>query len=151
MLFFPLQLLYYITLLFNIILLTHKITHIYYLFYIYRGQDITNYTMHFDSFLKLVNAFSYRSDTNAKIHLAFLLYDFNEDSFISNVDIECMLHVALGEAALHPQQYQQISSEVMEEVDLDGNRTLNEIEFSRILGRIPDMAERLTVDIDGIK
>lgn len=117
---------------------------------IFRAQNIHNYTIHFDSFLKLINAFSYRSDNATKIHLAFLLYDFDEDSSISAIDIECMLHVALGDAGLHPQQYQQIASEVMDEVDIDGNRCLNEIEFSRVLARIPDISTRLTVEISGI-
>lgn len=111
------------------------------------SQDLAGMVMTFDGFLKFLSAVSYRSDLTTKTRLAFSLYDFDQDGNISTLDIECMLVLALGESQLHDAQYKQIAQEVMSEVDIDGNGTLTELEFSRVLSRLQDFEARMTLDI----
>lgn len=112
------------------------------------SQDITNIVVTFDSFLKFLSSCSYRSDLTTKTRLAFSLYDFDQDGNISVLDIECLLVLALGQTQLHTAQYKQIAHEVMSEVDIDGNGSLTELEFSRVLSRLHDFESRLTLDVE---
>lgn len=112
------------------------------------SQDLEGMVMTFDGFLKMLSTCSYRSDLNSKSRLAFSLYDFDQDGDISTLDIECMLTIAMGESQLHPAQYSQIAQEVMSEVDIDGNGTLTELEFGRVLVRLQDFESRMTLEVE---
>jgi len=112
------------------------------------AQDVVDVVVPFDAFLKFLSACSYRSDLSTKTRLAFSLYDFDQDGSISTLDIECMLVLALGNTQLHTAQYKQIAHEVMSEVDIDGNGTLTELEFSGVLSRLHDFESRMTLDIE---
>ena len=111
------------------------------------ARDVSPYVCSFINFLRMMYVFSSRATFLDKSQVAFKVYDYTGDDVIDTTDIQCIIIAAMGATALSVKDLQRIANEIMNEADLDGNKKLEEIEFSKIVRRIPEFMLRFNFQV----
>lgn len=65
---------------------------------------------------------------------------------IDVTDIQCVIRTALGDSFSESDTF-NIAREIMQEIDTDGNRQIDVLEFARILKRIPEFMTNFQIDL----
>jgi len=101
----------------------------------------TIYTRTYDflDFLRLLFVFHHQTPTAFKAWAAFRVYDFNENNEVDITDVQAMLLFIMGKRALSDKLV-VLASKTMDEIDVDGNKTISVFEFEQFLKRVPEFS-----------
>jgi Ca2+-binding EF-hand superfamily protein len=116
------------------------------------ANEIQGLRCSFESFVEIMATFSIRAPVQLKAKVAFSIYDFDGDDFIGCLDVDCALAV-IGEGqenALSDADIATVSDQIVKQMDLDDNGMLSDLQFSRLLKKTPNFAEKFSFDVVGI-
>ncbi|XP_067846629.1 calcium and integrin-binding family member 3-like [Heptranchias perlo] len=102
--------------------------------------------MTFNDFLNMFSVLSDLAPNHLKAYYAFKIYDFNNDNFICQSDLEVMLGKLTGEE-LSDEELQLVCNKIMEEGDLDGDGKLSLADFEYMITRAPDFISTFHIRI----
>ncbi|RUS69442.1 hypothetical protein EGW08_022794 [Elysia chlorotica] len=94
--------------------------------------------MTFEDFLDMMSVFSDGAPKNVKVEYAFRVYDFDGDDLISDTDLQNVIEKLTGANQLSEADMQQLIENIMEEADLDDDKTLSFAEFEHVISKAPD-------------
>ena len=112
----------------------------------------------FDEYVDMYNCLSPRASKEVKMQTAFRMYDFDDNGYLTNEDLEWLVRTLAtppprksGEerpCLFAQDEMNDIVERVMRDCDVDGNHRLSYAEFSKVLGRIPDFPQKFTIAIN---
>eukprot|EP00095_Tigriopus_kingsejongensis_P003779 maker-scaffold155_size301336-snap-gene-0.12 protein:Tk03779 transcript:maker-scaffold155_size301336-snap-gene-0.12-mRNA-1 annotation:"predicted protein" len=91
----------------------------------------------FDEFLNMYSVFSEKTPREMKVHYAFLIYDFDGDTFVGPSDIEHAVKL-LTQNELGTEEIESIWEKVLYEADIDDDKKLSSSEFEHVITKSPD-------------
>ena len=97
-----------------------------------RDPSLGMQSLNFDDFLKLCNAFHFRTPVEIKQYWAFNLYDFDNDGLIGLVDCHHCVRYIVG-LTMSDHEIKNIVKRVFDETDLDGDNTLSVGESAAVM------------------
>lgn len=97
-------------------------------------------------FLLLFSSLSERAPRETKLHYAFRIYDFDQDSFIGEGDIEQAVRL-LTQGQLAAEEVVKVGRKVLEEGDIDDDKKLSCSEFSHVINKAPDFLTTFNIRI----
>jgi calcium and integrin-binding protein 1 len=106
--------------------------------------------MTFEDFLDMMSVFSESAPDNVKVEYAFRIYDFDGDDLISDSDLKRVVESLVGqekENKLSDDEMQQLIDNIMEEADLDDDKTLSFAEFEHVMSKAPDFVNSFRIRI----
>ncbi|CAG5128705.1 unnamed protein product [Candidula unifasciata] len=103
--------------------------------------------MTFEDFLDMMSVFSDGAPKNVKVEYAFRIYDFDGDDLISDSDLKMVIERLVGENPLTNDELQQLIDNIMEEADLDDDKTLSFAEFEHVISKAPDFVNSFRIRI----
>ncbi|XP_029452104.1 calcium and integrin-binding family member 4 [Rhinatrema bivittatum] len=92
----------------------------------------------FEHFLEMASVLSDHASFNVKIKYAFRVYDFNENDYIDEDDLEAIIHRLTNKSDLEDDDIIQLIDHVLDEADLDNDNMLNFSDFENAMSRTPD-------------
>jgi len=101
----------------------------------------------FEDFLDMMSVFSDAAPKNVKVEYAFRVYDFDGDDLISDEDLKNTIECLTGANKLSEEQLQQLIDNIMEEADLDDDKTLSFAEFEHVISKAPDFVNSFRIRI----
>ncbi|XP_066922517.1 calcium and integrin-binding family member 2-like [Clytia hemisphaerica] len=104
--------------------------------------------MTFEDFLDMMSVLSPNAPKSVKVEYAFRVYDFNEDDYICQSDLERVIQRLCGyEDRLSNEDTNLIISNVFKEADLDGDDKLSFGEFEHVIAKSPDFLNSFRVRV----
>ncbi|XP_005101818.1 calcium and integrin-binding protein 1 [Aplysia californica] len=101
--------------------------------------------MTFEDFLDMMSVFSDGAPKNVKVEYAFRVYDFDGDDLISDEDLKNVIECLTGANKLTEDEMQQLIDNIMEEADLDDDKTLSFAEFEHVISKAPDFVNSFRI------
>ncbi|XP_039201938.1 calcium and integrin-binding family member 4 isoform X2 [Crotalus tigris] len=92
----------------------------------------------FEDILGMASVFSYLACPTLKIEYAFRIYDFNNDGFIDEEDLQNVIRRLINKNNLSEEEIVSLANHILEEADLDNDRMLSLAEFERAMIKSPD-------------
>ncbi|KAJ7374234.1 Calcineurin subunit B type 1 [Desmophyllum pertusum] len=99
----------------------------------------------FKEFIEGVSQFSVKGDKESKLKFAFMIYDMDNDGFISNGELFQVLKMMVGNN-LKETQLQQIVDKTVINADKDGDGKISFSEFCAVVGNM-DVHKKMVVDV----
>ncbi|CAM2112469.1 unnamed protein product [Caretta caretta] len=98
-------------------------------------------TFTFGDVLGMASVFSDKASPRLKIEYAFCIYDFNENGFINEEDLQSIIQRLLNSDGLTEEELITLTNHVLEEADLDNNNMLSFVEFEHAMSKLPDFLQ----------
>ncbi|XP_054828721.1 calcium and integrin-binding family member 4 [Eublepharis macularius] len=95
----------------------------------------------FEDILGMASVFSDLACPIIKIEYAFHLYDFNEDGFIDEEDLQNFFRRLLNGKNLSEEEIVSLAHSVLEEADTDKDKMLSLLEFEYAITKSPDFLQ----------
>ncbi|XP_061482127.1 calcium and integrin-binding family member 4 [Rhineura floridana] len=92
----------------------------------------------FEDILGLASVFSNSACPSLKIEYAFRIYDFNDDGFIDEEDLQNVIRRLVDRNNLSEEEIGALANHVLDEADLDKDRMLSLAEFEHAMTKSPD-------------
>ncbi|XP_053106010.1 calcium and integrin-binding family member 4 [Hemicordylus capensis] len=92
----------------------------------------------FEDILGMASVFSDLACPSLKIEYAFRIYDFNDDGFIDEDDLQSVIRRMLNGKSLSEEETVSLASHILEEADLDNDGMLSLAEFEHAMAKSPD-------------
>jgi len=99
----------------------------------------------FEDFLDMMSVFSDAAPKNVKVEYAFRVYDFDGDDLISDEDLKNVIECLTGANKLTDDEMKQLIDNIMEEADLDDDKTLSFAEFEHVISKAPDFVNSFRI------
>ena len=104
--------------------------------------------MTFEDFLDMMSVFSENAPKTVKVEYAFRIYDFNEDDYICESDLERVIQRLCGpEDRLSTEDTKSIIKKIMMEADLDDDNQLSFAEFEHVISKAPDFLNSFRIRV----
>lgn len=104
--------------------------------------------MTFEDFLDMMSVFSENAPKTVKVEYAFRIYDFNEDDYICESDLERVIQRLCGtEDRLSSEDTKSIIKKIMLEADLDDDNKLSFAEFEHVISKAPDFLNSFRIRV----
>ena len=101
--------------------------------------------MTFEDFLDMMSVFSENAPKAVKVEYAFRIYDFNEDDYICEKDLEKVIIRLCGEERLSSEDTKAIIKKILQEADLDDDNQLSFAEFEHVISKAPDFVNSFRI------
>ncbi|XP_077667574.1 calcium and integrin-binding family member 4 [Eretmochelys imbricata] len=98
-------------------------------------------TFTFEDVLGMASVFSDKASPRLKIEYAFCIYDFNENGFIKEEDLQSIIQRLLNSDGLTEEELITLTNHVLEEADLDNDNMLSFAEFEHAMSKSPDFLQ----------
>ncbi|XP_026527236.1 calcium and integrin-binding family member 4 [Notechis scutatus] len=95
----------------------------------------------FEDILGMASVFSYLACPTLKIEYAFRIYDFNNDGFIDEEDLQNVIRRLINKNNLSEEEIVSLANHILEEADLDNDRMLSLAEFEHAMIKSPDFLQ----------
>ncbi|XP_032071984.1 calcium and integrin-binding family member 4 [Thamnophis elegans] len=95
----------------------------------------------FEDILGMASVFSYLACPTLKIEYAFRIYDFNNDGFIDEEDLQNVIRRLINKNNLSEEEIVSLANHILEEADLDNDRMLSQAEFEHAMIKSPDFLQ----------
>ncbi|XP_028352967.1 calcium and integrin-binding family member 4 isoform X1 [Physeter macrocephalus] len=92
----------------------------------------------FEDVLGMASVFSEQACPSLKIEYAFRIYDFNENGFIDEEDLQRIILRLLNSDDVSEDLLTDLTSHVLNESDLDNDNMLSFSEFEHAMAKSPD-------------
>nr|XP_028577612.1 calcium and integrin-binding family member 4 [Podarcis muralis] len=92
----------------------------------------------FEDILGMASVFSDRACQSIKMEYAFLIYDFNDDGFVDEEDLQNVIRRSINRNNLSEEEIASLANHVLEEADLDNDKMLSLVEFEHAMTKSPD-------------
>ncbi|XP_066468223.1 calcium and integrin-binding family member 4 [Tiliqua scincoides] len=92
----------------------------------------------FEDVLGMASVFSDLACPDLKIEYVFRIYDFNEDGFIDEEDLQNVIRRLLNRNTLTEDEVVSLANHILEEADSDNDRLLSLTEFEYAMTKSPD-------------
>ncbi|XP_039201940.1 calcium and integrin-binding family member 4 isoform X3 [Crotalus tigris] len=99
----------------------------------------------FEDILGMASVFSYLACPTLKIEYAFRIYDFNNDGFIDEEDLQNVIRRLINKNNLSEEEIVSLANHILEEADLDNDRMLSLAEFERAMIKSPDFLKSFKI------
>jgi len=93
----------------------------------------------------MMSVFSDGAPKNVKVEYAFRVYDFDGDDLISDEDLKTVIECLTGVNKLKEEEMTQLVDNIMEEADLDDDKTLSFAEFEHVISKAPDFVNSFRI------
>uniref|UniRef100_A0A674JBG9 Calcium and integrin binding family member 4 n=1 Tax=Terrapene triunguis TaxID=2587831 RepID=A0A674JBG9_9SAUR len=97
-------------------------------------------TFTFEDVLGMASVFSDKASPRLKIEYAFYIYDFNENGFIDEEDLQSIIQRLLNSDDLLEEELVTLTNHVRE-ADLDNDNMLSFAEFEHAMSKSPDFLQ----------
>ncbi|XP_015285276.1 PREDICTED: calcium and integrin-binding family member 4 [Gekko japonicus] len=95
----------------------------------------------FEDILGMASVFSDLACPILKIEYAFRIYDFNEDGFIDEEDLQNVIRRLLNSENIREEVIVSMANRVLKDADLDNDKMLSATEFEHAMNLCPDFLE----------
>ncbi|KAL8184967.1 UNVERIFIED_CONTAM: Calcium and integrin-binding member 4 [Gekko kuhli] len=95
----------------------------------------------FEDILGMASVFSDLACPILKIEYAFRIYDFNEDGFIDEEDLQNVIRRLLNSENIREEVIVSMANRVLKDADLDNDKMLSVTEFEHAMDLCPDFLE----------
>ncbi|XP_026571746.1 calcium and integrin-binding family member 4 [Pseudonaja textilis] len=95
----------------------------------------------FEDILGMASVFSYLACPTLKIEYAFRIYDFNNDGFVDEEDLQNVIRRLIHKNNLSEEEIVSLANHILEEADLDNDRMLSLAEFEHAMIKSPDFLQ----------
>uniref|UniRef100_A0A8D2IZH3 Calcium and integrin binding family member 4 n=1 Tax=Varanus komodoensis TaxID=61221 RepID=A0A8D2IZH3_VARKO len=95
----------------------------------------------FEDVLGMASVFSDLACFSLKIEYAFRIYDFNNDGFIDEEDLQNVIRRLAHRSPLSEDAIVSLASHILEEADLDNDKMLSLAEFEDAMTKSPDFLQ----------
>ncbi|XP_077781442.1 calcium and integrin-binding family member 4 [Podarcis muralis] len=95
----------------------------------------------FEDILGMASVFSDRACQSIKMEYAFLIYDFNDDGFVDEEDLQNVIRRSINRNNLSEEEIASLANHVLEEADLDNDKMLSLVEFEHAMTKSPDFLQ----------
>ncbi|XP_042302653.1 calcium and integrin-binding family member 4 [Sceloporus undulatus] len=92
----------------------------------------------FEDVLGMASIFSQMAHPSLKIEYAFRIYDFNNDGFIDEEDLQNVIRRLVNGNKLSEEEIASLANHILEEADLDNDGMLSLAEFEHAMTKSPD-------------
>ncbi|XP_020668407.3 calcium and integrin-binding family member 4 [Pogona vitticeps] len=92
----------------------------------------------FEDVLGMASVFSDLACPSLKIEYAFRIYDFDEDGFIDQEDLQKVIRRLVDKKRLSEEEISSLAHHILEEADLDKDKMLSLAEFEHAMTKSPD-------------
>uniref|UniRef100_A0A8D0GE59 Calcium and integrin binding family member 4 n=1 Tax=Sphenodon punctatus TaxID=8508 RepID=A0A8D0GE59_SPHPU len=92
----------------------------------------------FEDILGMASVFSEKACPWLKIEYAFFIYDFNENGFIDEEDLQIIIRRLLNSDDIKEEELISLMNHVLDEADLDNDGMLSLAEFEHVMTKSPD-------------
>lgn len=99
----------------------------------------------FQEFISGVSQFSVKGEKEKKLRFAFMIYDIDQDGFISNGELFQVLKTMVGNN-LTDKQLQEIVDKTILYADKDGDGKISFDEFCEVVGNM-DVPSKMVIDL----
>ncbi|XP_020943387.1 calcium and integrin-binding family member 4 isoform X2 [Sus scrofa] len=103
----------------------------------------------FEDVLGMASVFSEQACPSLKIEYAFRIYDFNENGFIDEEDLQRIILRLLNSNDMSEDLLTDLTSRVLDESDLDNDNMLSFSEFEHAMAKSPDFMNSFRIHFWG--
>ncbi|KAB0358983.1 hypothetical protein FD754_003139 [Muntiacus muntjak] len=103
----------------------------------------------FEDVLGMASVFSEQACPSLKIEYAFRIYDFNENGFIDEEDLQRIILRLLNSNDMSEDLLTDLTSHVLNESDLDNDNMLSFSEFEHAMAKSPDFMNSFRIHFWG--
>ncbi|XP_015984540.2 calcium and integrin-binding family member 4 [Rousettus aegyptiacus] len=103
----------------------------------------------FEDVLGMASVFSEQACPSLKIEYAFRIYDFNENGFIDEEDLQRIVLRLLNSDDVSEDLLSDLTSHVLNELDLDNDNMLSFSEFEHAMAKAPDFMNSFRIHFWG--
>uniref|UniRef100_A0A4X2JSP0 EF-hand domain-containing protein n=1 Tax=Vombatus ursinus TaxID=29139 RepID=A0A4X2JSP0_VOMUR len=86
----------------------------------------------------MASVFSAQACPSLKIEYAFRIYDINENGFIDEDDLKCIIQRLLNTTNVGDELLNNLTKHILGESDMDNDRMLSFSEFEHAMSKSPD-------------
>ncbi|KAB0379386.1 hypothetical protein FD755_007170 [Muntiacus reevesi] len=108
-----------------------------------------NNVFSFEDVLGMASVFSEQACPSLKIEYAFRIYDFNENGFIDEEDLQRIILRLLNSNDMSEDLLTDLTSHVLNESDLDNDNMLSFSEFEHAMAKSPDFMNSFRIHFWG--
>ncbi|KAJ7341378.1 hypothetical protein JRQ81_005405 [Phrynocephalus forsythii] len=92
----------------------------------------------FEDIVGMASVFSDLACPSLKIEYAFRVYDFNDDGFIDQEDLQHVIRRLVDKNPLSEEEIVSLADHILQEADLDKDKMLSLAEFEQAMMKSPD-------------
>ncbi|KAM9062596.1 otoferlin isoform 8-T9 [Sarcophilus harrisii] len=104
----------------------------------------------FEDVLGMASVFSAQACPSLKIEYAFRIYDINENGFIDEDDLQCIIQRLLNTTDVGDDLLKNLTKHILGESDLDNDHMLSFAEFEHAMSKSPDFMNSFRIHSWGL-